>query len=288
MHHENLRFRNPHVTQRLVFLMLLLCCYPARGTTIVVIRNDQAIVIAADSRLLEVTSGGGVRTAGNSECKVQKMARFFWASAQLDHDDVTGFSVQHFVATAGRFRGTLFAQMSEFERIIAPALLREVTSLKTRDPNYYHALLVNSFPALEIVFFGVEKKELVLHFRQFIYKKAGRNFKIVANPVRAIDCPGVSCHRTQLVLLGEYRAIASFMLHPTWPTGITPIDAARKLVEIEEQASPTYVGGPITEFVLNTNSEQWVADEVGCQKQWNKSGAKTPKATGKGKKRQCE
>jgi hypothetical protein len=102
-------------------------------TTVVVLRSDTSIVIAADSRIDFV----GNNSQSGLICKIHRSEGLFWASDGY-YKESQGFDLPALVLTADRTTpGKLHAKMAAFERIAESPILLEFDRLREYKPEFF-------------------------------------------------------------------------------------------------------------------------------------------------------
>ena len=175
---------------------------PAAGTTIVVIRTPQEVVIAADSSA--TVQGDGRRATTETVCKIYELrSNLFFAVSGLVNDSVTGFNIPEIVA-AHSIGENIAEQLSNVERSVQTATLQEIPRLKLRDPAGC-ATLIGSTGAVTVMFAGIEGGSPVS--RSFsLGLAASPDGSIEANVIWE-SCPGNCPSGVRAFWFGECSAI---------------------------------------------------------------------------------
>jgi Proteasome subunit len=145
-----------HLTGLIQVLVLFLVFAPtALGTTIVVIRTPQEVVIAADS--FGTIQGDGLSPSTESVCKIYQVNReLFFAVSGLVRDPQSGFSIPKVVGSAAAEGGSVSDILARTESAVIAAVLRELPEVKKRDPAGYEKL-IKAKGAVTVMLAGIEK-----------------------------------------------------------------------------------------------------------------------------------
>ncbi len=237
-----------------------------RATTIVILRNSDVIVIAADSRV----SNGNLRAVPGTVCKISRAGGLVWVSAYFHSDPRSGINVDDLVrealATGGT--GSPRAAALAFEDRACKPLAEEMARLRFAHSPFFRAIWSGRGPFLELAFVGIQRG-LPYSLRDFWVTglRAGTPCRSDSRTyIQRVDCPGSGCGmpgRTAVMVLGNHGAIQAFLpTHPqVWREPLPAV--ARGLVQLEIASRPGLVGPPIDVAQVDASGFHWIARQ-GC------------------------
>ncbi len=225
-------------------------------TTVVAIRREGKIVLAADSKRIQ---GKGFGVEAVKVCKVQRSGNILFAFAGITNDGLSGFSTSK-IALKGKAK-TIQLRAAEFVETAKGPLLRAAQRAhrEASEAEYRQYFGLNNTTILEAIFVSMENHAAAYQYIQF--KKVE---DALGNPIQ-IDteiqsCPGNSCGKTQLVPMGyrdEATAKYGGMIAQGWgPDDDVPF--ARRWVEAEISAQPDEVGPPVAIVVMDDAGVHWI------------------------------
>jgi hypothetical protein len=224
-------------------LVFILCfCLTAQGvlaTSIVVVRTDSGIIIAADSKITHpgTTAGSGVI------CKIHPARNFVWVSEGHYREDGAGFNLPSLVKTVD-VNGALADRMKAFEAIAKAPLREELLNIRRVNPQYFQAMLKRTH-SFELAFIRVDD---VPHWVSVTYQlRLSSAGKVISTP-NLMECPGKGCPPGESVLeMGSQNAMNKWM--GEFKNGAhSPTDAAdmaRILINLEIADEPDHDGPPV-------------------------------------------
>jgi hypothetical protein len=230
----------------------------AMGTTIVVIRTPQEVVIAADSAA--TFQGDGRPVATGTVCKIYRVNdSLFFAVSGLVNDSRTGFSIPEIVAS-GSAGGSIAEKLATMERAVQGAVLRELPRVKERDPAGY-ATLMGSKGAVTVTLGGIDAgAPIVTGFSLGL--AASPNGSIETNILRD-SCPGNCASGVRVFWFGEVAAVERLRASGRLPALAMP-ELARYLVQAEIDAGAPGVGGPVDVLRILPSGPVWLQKKQGC------------------------
>jgi len=246
-------------------IILLLCFFPfqlALGqTSIVAIRLNDQVVVGADSKIhLEEATGLKIPVS-EPICKIGKGDGFFFATSGLLAVKETGYNANKIISEAPKINGTIEQKIERLEEMIKTPLTESLERHRRVYPwNYPYTS--GTKPALEIVFLAVEKDSPFLLRRDFIPITSAFD-SVEMNIVRK-KCPGDCQNGEDIYPLGEKRAIKERLSQGPNFWKNDPINAIRKLIELEIADDPFYVGPPIDILQIDKNGARWIEKKKEC------------------------
>jgi hypothetical protein len=247
-----------------LFVATISCTAAIHSTTLIVIRRERQITIAADSRTAYGIGGAPVEI-----CKIERLSGgVFFASSGLVLDTRTdgGFSATA-IALNGK-PGAIAFRAAAFAEAIKGPLLQSAHWARQHAPEaaYREFFGGNNAVILNAIFIGMENR--VASVREVDFTKIE---DAQGNPVR-IDiatraCPSSCGDATQplIISMGQNDAVRSEINSlVTRPGGFFANDAetARRLVETEIAARPDKVGPPISIVQINNSGARWINEGV--------------------------
>ena len=223
------------------------------ATSIVIIRTPKHIVVAADS--LWSHHRGKEQLPPRIECKMKRIGHIYFTASTTDVDaremEYLAWEAMKSSQSVGEAADHLMLKSKE---MAARTAAHESQSIL--DMCWGHS-------CAEALFFGVESGVPTMVLIKF--QQAGNSRQSLKLVPHKFSCPGDCPKEPEILLaLGQREEIERLKQHdPTFLQRNTDVDAARKLVEIEEKAKPEYVGGPIDLLVLDAAGAHWSPAEGG-------------------------
>jgi len=192
-----------------------------------------------------------------SECKIRQVGDVFFAIGGHIREELTGFDAVKIATEALRNSGNAAAKVKAFEQNILLPLTELVRMVKSTNPAYFDKSLRDK-PVLQVAFFGNEQQSLYLYVRS--YKATVYNsVDVIVELENNTDC--TDCVRA----LGENDAIEDFINKNPKYRPASSVELVRKLVQVEIEQRPEYVGPPIDIVRLDTNGANWVDVKPECK-----------------------
>jgi hypothetical protein len=234
-----------------------ICVPTVLATTLIGIRVKNGFIIAADSK---ATYKGPGNRGPATVCKIVQSGPLYFAVAGLVADRDRGFMPEKIVASNFSSSDSLARNMERIEQAISNSLKVEMKRLKAEDPDNFAS---NQRPGADIL--SIIVGEMVNETAQM----SGRGFKYVdeSTPIAItrLSCPG-NCTNDAFFFFAGESDVAQKALNTMFSDGTVhnPVTDARKLVELEIQASPDTVGPPITILQVDKNGPSWISNDSGC------------------------
>ena len=262
-------FYNRNAPVVLFFGMLLFTCLsltPATATEIVIVRTPKKVTVAADSR--RVARSGSATSQEFKVCKIKRTRDVFVVASGMAYlIEGTGLEIlTRDVDLAHRIQ-----ELEESLRIVAtPAVARVRETLPSKYGEFLHGL-----PIIQVVIFGIDHGESFFYVREFGCELG----RFVANRCKVVvtvrdKCPGHACDGNDSMAIDmPYRpSVASFLdKHPRFFSDTPTPQAVRQIIQIAHDAYPEQVDDNINIFELTPTRQRWIADEAGCQNEWENS-----------------
>jgi hypothetical protein len=254
-----------------IVVFLALGSSVAVATSIVAVRNNDEVVIGADSKTTLTREGGATGDAGSiSKCKIIQAGNLFFASAgyagigptEFPGDIDPGFNLEKIVTEGLRGNGGIAEKMSSLEKAIVANLSRIANEAKRNNPAFFVTRFLEH-PPYTIMVTGLDHGELVLMVRKFrlITSPSGS----VSFDIGRFDCPGNCEEPSVTVLEGRSGAIRKYLQqHVLFLYYADPITAVRNLVGLEIEEDPSSVGPPIDILRLTRKGAEWIQKKPLC------------------------
>jgi hypothetical protein len=254
-----------------LFMVILLLPSDSFATSIVAVRNNDEIVIGADSMTTLTGAYDDVREPkGVVTCKIVQAGGLFFASAgsagigpvaprgSVDPE----FNVKELIARGLRGDGKISEKVRTLEKVLVLNLAQIAEKVRQNNPAFFLQRFVGH-PAHTIIIAGVEDEELVLMARTFtlIVQPSGS----LSFEVGRFRCPG-DCHASFISLFeGQTGAIMKYLRgNDNFLYHTEPAVAVRDLVEMEISDEPSTVGPPVDILRLTRRGAQWIQRKSLC------------------------
>lgn len=227
-------------------------------TTLVAIRTPEEIWIGADSKVNLLFR----KEVSRSACKIRQVGNLFIGYAGLAEYTKTNYDLVTVVNEACLKGGTLEGKVRAFEELIVNPLSHALKYMRRNHSKYYRQK-IHGKTAVQIVFAAVEKGVPILHVRYLNVSDREGDSPAVA--LHKLGCPGRDCPRGEFAsYLGHNAAIVQLMEKEKnfWTRGYA--EGIRELIDLEIQAEPEYVGGPVDILRLDRNGHRWIQKKEEC------------------------
>jgi hypothetical protein len=241
---------------------------PNTGTSIVYVRLPSTIWVGTDS----LYSGSSVSKlfADYFGCKISHHDRQYFSFTGIRSlDGMAGYdAVQQAELSSTRLDGSKEVR-NDFTVAMIPALKRALPEIKRRFPDFYAERIVPpkldpTFVFFEAIFFGFREGRSEISYAGFhaLRDKAGE----LTVTVTEKDCPGANCVDDKPVLepIGLNKAFQPPFKFDSVSTG-RPVEDIRKLIMLEENAEPKYVGGNINIIRIDSTGAHWETNYPECR-----------------------
>ncbi len=227
-----------------------------QATTIVVLRTESGLVIAADSRTTHRVGGRVVDE--RLTCKIHVVGDVVVVAAGRTAIGENADALVLDVAAAARQtltrRGTLAQRVDQFDRALRAQLSQVAPLLTAADAERLF---------LEIVLAGPGEAGPTYYLRRFAVTGSGDRRRAVRQDDTSCD----ACQNPVAVLgFGDTIQTALARLAPDRrpPVRWTP-EHARELVELEIAGVPEWVGPPVDIVQLDADGPRWIARKPACR-----------------------
>ncbi len=229
-------------------------------TAIVAVRTGNEIVVGADSLALIGTKSD----RGTLVCKIGNVGTVFFAVSGLLHDRTTGFSITQVIERAAEKATSPREIANEVKVLALRRLPNMVANIRHEDPQYFMTEIRDKI-ATSVLVFGVEEGQVALHWVGFRVREVSSTGLLLES--ESIECPGRMCpsNGPVSVRLGRHDAIDAFLEQNPgiWKIGL--VDAVRELVELQIEATPSLVNGPIDIIRVTREGHEWIQRKEQCE-----------------------
>jgi hypothetical protein len=252
-----------------ILVFLSLSSSAAFATSIVAARNNDEIVIGADSRTTLVLPEGSIE-GSIKKCKIVQAGDLFFASAgsagigpaDSPGDIYPGFDLEKTIAASLEGSGDIADRVKNMETALIAELTRIAEKARKDDAAFFMKRFVGR-PADAIIIGGIENGQLVLMVRTFtmIVSPTGS----LSFDIGRFSCPGDCIEPITAIFEGKTAAIRDYLTqHKLFLHFADPVDAVRDLVSLEISADPSSVGPPIDILRLTKKGAEWVQRKSLC------------------------
>jgi len=235
----------PPILAALIILIWLAWTPPLLSTTIVMIRTPGRIVVAADS--LWSYQKGEQELTPRIGCKVRRVGDIYFTGSSTNVD---GLQMEHLALQAMLTSRSAAAAAERF--VLAIGELAARTAALEKDSVIQRCW---RRACAEAVFFGIE--EGVPTIIEIRLEQVGESRESLKLKPHKFSCPGHCPARPRTVLLFGRKQYIDKVVQKQTKSFQSDENTARKLVEIEKNAEPQYVGGPIDVLTLDAGGFHW-------------------------------
>ena len=247
------RLRRTLLALALCVLSVLLLSAPVLATTVLALidKKHHRVVLAGDSLLHYKLADASVAT-----CKLVAKPGCSFGMAGLLYKEYPAFQLKDLADQACNLNGDLLHRADAFLDIAREPVTAVAQYLRRNEPRFYSELLNSSGGEFVIVVFaGTQKGHSAIFARGFKLAPDG-GIQPLSTDVTE-DREGVG------YFAGANQAIAAYVkANKNWQK-MDKVAAARKFVQLEIDAHPTWVGPPISILTVNRlEQEKWVSKGV--------------------------
>jgi hypothetical protein len=226
------------------------------GTSAVIIRSADRIVVASDSKVIRSDDPSWSETI----CKIHVIGTTAVVSAGHRREPTLNYDLTQSAIAAVRSSHDFSNQVAHFERSFVPQLTRVLQSVRDIEPDYYHRHFVEQGSlAVQIAFVALNGDVAFRAFKPVIKDNA---VHIVT------ERPTLPPKST--VFLGEDAAMFSLATILGSRGFDDPVVSARLLLEAAISSSPALVGPPIRILEIRKGKARWVLGGEGCEERRDK------------------
>jgi hypothetical protein len=217
------------------------CALSCYGATIVVMRTDDGILLAADSKVTRRGSNPPPR------CKIHQYGKVFVAVASAGKNENTGPEMERIAGTAAAAKGPLQSKVDSFANVARKSLLADIESQKKSNPATFQQAYVGK-RILDVTFASIEGPKPEAVVETFFVDGAG--------VLHDLPSP-LAGHR--LLVTGMSSAIKSYTdRNSGWYEQQGPEVAIKNFMELEIAMEKNAVGPPISILKLDGGVARWI------------------------------
>ena len=218
-----------------------LCALSCYGTTIIVMRTADGILVAADSKVV----GRGSKSP--PRCKIHQYGNVFVSIAGISKREGVGLDTERVVSTAVATKGPLLSKVEAFRVAASKYLFADVENVKKSSP----ALFERDYRGkriLDVTFASVNGDMPEAVIQTFFVDGAGT--------LHDLRSP-LGDHR--VLVTGMTNAIKSYTdQNSDWYSQLDPDVAIKKLMELEIASNKDAVGPPVSILEMTKVGARWV------------------------------
>ena len=218
-----------------------LCALSCYGTTVIVMRTADGLLLAADAKV--------IREGANSppRCKIHQYGNVFVAIASVSKNDSVGLDTERMVRTAVAMPGPLLSKVESFRSAASKYLLAKVESVKKSTPSLYEQGYRGK-RILDVTFASMVNDMPEAVVQTFFLDGAGT--------LHDLRSP-----------LGDHRVLAPGMTNAIktytdqnseWYSQLGPEVAIKKLMALEIASNKEAVGPPVSILRMDADGIQWI------------------------------
>ena len=223
------------------------------STSIAIIRTEQFIAIAADSRAVDEFG----KLVNTPECKIRPIGKFVYVPNKFTEDSVGEYNLHRIIKNTGE-RESLGALATALRDAIPEPLIRALMVARRRNPARFRENF-ETLQAMGVALAGVDRgRPSLVDLRFIIEDLEAKNIKLRIEENR---CPGAECpDGVAMVFIGPEDLKQRFAKeHPNYWTGNA--DSLAKNTEAFVQMAINEglpdVGPPISVLVIGRNGLEW-------------------------------
>ena len=253
-----------------IFVFLFLLSSAASATSVVAVRNDDEIVIGADSKTTLTPVSGAGKPESIAKCKIVQTGDLFFASAGsagIGQAELRGYAdpeynMKDVIAQGLRGNGNIAERVGNLERVLVANLTQIAEKVRQDNAAFFLERFVKN-PVHTVIIVGPDDGELVLMVR---------TFRLIISPSGSLSfqigrfaCPG-DCRTSFITIFeGQTGAIRNYLQdHALFLYFADPVAAVRDLVELEISKDPSSVGPPVDILRLTKKGAEWVQKKPLC------------------------
>lgn len=213
------------------------------GSTVIALKTKDYICIAADSKLVEISSS--MKDAGKI-CKINIIRNIAYAKTGLYKDSKGILDVDSIVKEAiGKYEDLKMISKYTVEKISAnfPAALNDI---RETNPMAYRNI-INDHNSISIVFIGLNNGKLSIVANHFVLKN------------NTVECTEIDTSpELGMLLFGAHGEIDYYLDHNPNPLRVGIETGLEFLIKLEADKNPDYVSLPIDILNLDTSGFRWL------------------------------
>jgi hypothetical protein len=228
----------------------------SHATTLVALWSPGQVLLAADSAVIKTAGDLNFQTVG---CKIGEGAGTYYALSGLIDDEASGYSAMRYASEATTSGGNLETEAASFVAATQDPLTKELNAMRSNDPAQFE-FLAQGHPALQAIFAGMEDGQPALVVAGFGVTPSGELNRFVRVVAKGDDGRG-----PRIIYAGQQSQIKAYLgTHRDWYQGDRG-ELARKLVQMEIDASEGQVAGPVDVLSIDNAGAHWIQHKESCR-----------------------
>jgi hypothetical protein len=243
-----------------VFLMFVA---PVSATTIVAVRSSTEVVLAADSKSVDLQTG-----SGGSDCKIFACGRYFVGVGGIYRASRGPISFDAFalVKQACSIGSNAEETADRIAKALVPPYAKFLEDVRQYDTITYESGFLNKVLFLNLVLVGFENGQSFILGRDVIPPSPSA-FPFILNIGKHDLTDPLSEFQGQTYFLGSHDGIDGFIsTHPAIRS-LGVVEAARFFVAYEIADEPNRVGPPIDIVTIDKTAPHWIQRKPDCEDQ---------------------
>ena len=254
----------------LLALLLVMSYVPAYGSSIIVARNDNEIIIGADSKRVKAATEDLRDARAELICKIVRADNIFIASAGIagivSYNQRGGmppeFDLTEVMKKAALSKGSIMDRADTLAKEVSVTLLSISEWVKRKGPALFNHMSIGK-QLLQVVMAGLEDGTpifIVMAFEPSISLSGELKINVEFRP-----CPGIGCPTNFVyIFMGKHDAIDRYLTQDPDMWKNNPVDVVRRLIEIEMTSEYETVGPSIDILRITKEGAEWIQRKDMC------------------------
>jgi hypothetical protein len=255
----------------LLTLLLVMSYLPAYGSSIIVARNNNEIIIGADSKRVRATTEDLRNTRSELICKIVRADNIVITSAGIvgiaSYNQRGGippeFDLTEVMKNTALSEGSIMDKADTLAKLLSGDLLLSISEwAKKKVPALFKQIFIGG-QLLQVVMAGLENGTptfIVIAFEPSISPSGELKINFDFHP-----CPGIACPSNFVyIFMGKHEAIDRYLPQDPDMWKNDPVDVVRKLIEIEVTSEHETVGPPIDILRITKEGSEWIQKKDMC------------------------
>jgi len=242
-------------------LITLLSLTSASGTSIIAFLINGKVAVATDSKERIEIKG---KNTYQSICKLHAGNRFAWAAYGLVAE-VGGWDVRESIDTIAKTNKSSVAKIAELDKMIPRYIHHAVENVQKFNPKEVLSF-ANGREVFAALYIGLDNGKVTVSSRDYVIDLVKGQINVESKWTK--DCPSSSCFTTQMFIIGSEAAAQRYITKDPkvrWPQSIEEaIETAVKIVNLESEDVPDYVGSPINTAIIDATGIHWGINNATC------------------------
>jgi hypothetical protein len=254
----------------LLTFLLVMSYLPAYGSSIIVARNDNEIIIGTDSKRVRTATEDLSDARSELICKIVRADNIFITSAGIvgidSYNQRRGipreFDLTEVMKKAALSEGSIMDKADTLAKSLSGDLLRISEWVKKKMPALFKQMSFGK-QLLHVVMAGLENGTptfIVMAFELSISPSGEQKINVEFHP-----CPGIACPSNFVyIFMGKHEAIDRYLPQDPDIWKNNPVDVVRKLIEIEMTSEHETIGPPIDILRITKEGSEWIQKKDMC------------------------